>query len=71
MAELRADGQRVLVTAGASGIGRATALRLAREGGSVVLVDRSELVAELRQQPPPVERFVWTRDHGPTPGRTR
>ncbi|APT59771.1 1,6-dihydroxycyclohexa-2,4-diene-1-carboxylate dehydrogenase [Roseomonas gilardii] len=39
-----------VVTGAAQGIGRATALRLAREGGSVVLVDRSELVAELRQE---------------------
>ena len=36
------------MTGAAQGIGRDVALRLAREGGSVALVDRSELVAEVR-----------------------
>ena len=48
--EGRFTGKVAVVTGAAQGIGRATALRLAREGGSVVLVDRSELVAELRQE---------------------
>lgn len=48
----RFDGQTVIVTGAASGIGRATASRIAREGGRVVAVDISaerlgELVAEL------------------------
>lgn len=37
----RFDGKTVIVTGAASGIGRATALRLAREGGAVVAVDLS------------------------------
>lgn len=48
--EGRFTGKVAVVTGAAQGIGRATALRLAREGGRVVLVDRSELVAELRQE---------------------
>lgn len=37
----RFDGQTVIVTGGASGIGRATASRVAREGGRVIAVDIS------------------------------
>ncbi|MFE0752892.1 1,6-dihydroxycyclohexa-2,4-diene-1-carboxylate dehydrogenase [Inquilinus sp. NPDC058860] len=39
-----------VVTGAAQGIGRAVALRLAREGGRVALVDRSDLVDEVRQE---------------------
>ncbi|EST36520.1 SDR family NAD(P)-dependent oxidoreductase [Streptomyces roseochromogenus] len=35
----RFEGRRVLVTGGGSGIGRATVLRILREGGTVVAVD--------------------------------
>lgn len=44
----RFDGQTVIVTGAASGIGRATASRIAREGGRVVAVDISaDRLAEL------------------------
>lgn len=35
----RFEGQTVIVTGAASGIGRATALRVAREGGRVIASD--------------------------------
>ena len=41
-------GQHVIVTGASSGIGRATALRFAREGASVLLVGRAgEALAEI------------------------
>lgn len=50
----RFAGQNVLVTGAAQGIGQAVAHRIAYEGGSLFLVDRSELVhgvaAELAQE---------------------
>jgi len=46
----RFAGKFALVTGAAQGIGRDVALRLSREGARVALVDRSELVEEVRQQ---------------------
>lgn len=45
----RFAGKTAIVTGAAQGIGREVALRLAREGASVALVDRSELVEEVRR----------------------
>src|SRR5689334_20112433 len=39
---MRLEGKVAIVTGAGSGIGRATALRLAQEGARVVLVDRDE-----------------------------
>lgn len=46
----RFAGKVAVVTGAAQGIGREVALRLAREGARVVLVDRSELVGEAREE---------------------
>jgi dihydroxycyclohexadiene carboxylate dehydrogenase len=46
----RFDGKAAVVTGAAQGIGREVALRLAREGGKVALVDRSDLVEEVRRE---------------------
>jgi dihydroxycyclohexadiene carboxylate dehydrogenase len=46
----RFAGKVAVVTGAAQGIGRSVALRLAREGGRVALVDRSDLVEEVRQE---------------------
>jgi dihydroxycyclohexadiene carboxylate dehydrogenase len=47
---LRFAGKVVVVTGAAQGIGRTVALRLAREGGRLALVDRSALVREVRDE---------------------
>jgi dihydroxycyclohexadiene carboxylate dehydrogenase len=46
----RFAGKTAVVTGAAQGIGRDVALRLAREGARVALVDRSDLVEEVRQE---------------------
>jgi len=45
----RFAGKTAMVTGAAQGIGREVALRMAREGAKVALVDRSELVEEVRR----------------------
>jgi dihydroxycyclohexadiene carboxylate dehydrogenase len=45
----RFAGKAAIVTGAAQGIGRDVALRLAREGARVALVDRSDLVEEVRR----------------------
>ena len=48
----RHDGRVAVVTGGAGGIGRAYALRLAREGAAVAVLDRADAadaVAEVEQ----------------------
>lgn len=45
----RFDDRVVVVTGAAQGIGRSVAERIAAEGGSVVLLDRAELVHEVSQ----------------------
>ena len=45
----RLEGKRILVTAAAQGMGRASVLALAREGAHVVATDiRDDLLASLR-----------------------
>src|SRR6201996_12191 len=46
----RFAGKTAVVTGAAQGIGREVALRIAREGGGVAMVDRSELVEEARHE---------------------
>jgi dihydroxycyclohexadiene carboxylate dehydrogenase len=46
----RFTGKIVVVTGAAQGIGRDVALRIAQEGGSLALVDRSELVHDVQRE---------------------
>ena len=60
------DGKIALVTGGASGIGRATAVAMAREGARVAVADRSEesaaaTVALINAGEPPGDRDRWRR----------
>lgn len=54
----RFTGQTVVVTGAASGIGRATALRVAREGGTVVATDRSSDLVEALAAENPGLKFI-------------
>jgi NAD(P)-dependent dehydrogenase (short-subunit alcohol dehydrogenase family) len=59
----RFTGKTVIVTGAASGIGRATASRVAREGGRVIAVDVSaERLAEFESSLPDAEITVFTGD---------
>ena len=58
----RFAGKVAVVTGAAQGIGRTVALRVAREGGRVALVDRSELVHEVRDEAK-ASRRRGDRDH--------
>ena len=46
----RFQGKVMVVTGAAQGIGRTVALGAAREGASVVLVDRAEIVHEVQAE---------------------
>ena len=46
----RFDGKILVVTGAAQGLGEAVATRAAREGGTVALVDRSEIVHEVSEK---------------------
>ena len=46
----RFAGKVLVVTGAAQGIGRAVAIRAAREGGRVLFVDRADFVAEVAAQ---------------------
>ena len=46
----RFQGKVMVITGAAQGIGRTVALGAAREGASVVLVDRAEIVHEVRAE---------------------
>jgi dihydroxycyclohexadiene carboxylate dehydrogenase len=58
----RFAGKIAVVTGAAQGIGRTVALRLAREGGSVALIDRSELVHDVWREAKPSETIAITAD---------
>lgn len=59
----RFDGQTVIVTGAASGIGRATALRVAREGGRVIASDLSgEGLKQLNTDHPDLDLISVTGD---------
>jgi dihydroxycyclohexadiene carboxylate dehydrogenase len=66
----RFNGKTALVTGAAQGIGRDVALRLAREGARVALVDRSDVVEEVRQEAG-AEALAVTADLETFAGATR
>ena len=46
----RFAGKIAVVTGAAQGIGRTVALRIAREGGQIVMIDRAELVHDVQRE---------------------
>src|SRR3954452_4206110 len=55
----RLKGKTALVTAAAQGIGRASAVAMAREGAKVYATDiREDLLSELSKEAPGLEAFV-------------
>ena len=66
----RFAGKAAVVTGAAQGIGRDVALRLAREGARVALVDRSDLVEEVFQEAGP-EALAVTADLETFAGATK
>ena len=55
----RFDGKHVLITGGSSGIGRATAERIATEGGQLLLTGTNkERLADVKARLPNVETLV-------------
>ena len=61
----RFAGKVAIVTGAAQGIGRTVALRIAREGGSLALIDRAPLVEEPAD---PSSRPSTRRHHNPRAG---
>ena len=58
----RFAGKVLIVTGAAQGIGRAVALRAAREGGRVVLVDRADFVADVAAEADRTEAAPFRAD---------
>ncbi|GAA1855372.1 glucose 1-dehydrogenase [Microbacterium koreense] len=63
----RFAGKSIIITGGGSGLGRASAVRLATEGAKLALVDISQegldaTVAEIREQAPDAEVITVTAD---------
>ncbi|NRO99374.1 1,6-dihydroxycyclohexa-2,4-diene-1-carboxylate dehydrogenase [Paraburkholderia sp. NMBU_R16] len=58
----RFAGKVVVVTGAAQGIGRGVALRVAAEGGQVVLVDRADFVAQVAAQAPEASAVGFVAD---------
>jgi len=53
------NGKRVLITGGARGIGKATAIRFLEEGGRVLILDRdSEAIERTRQEMPELSGII-------------
>ncbi|OOO31481.1 1,6-dihydroxycyclohexa-2,4-diene-1-carboxylate dehydrogenase [Rhizobium sophoriradicis] len=58
----RFDGKVLVVTGAAQGIGRAVAVRAAKEGGKVLFVDRADFVAEIAAEAGAAETAAFNAD---------